>query len=87
MCRSEAADRQLLLQRIEQTWREASRWPGPPDHQGYAAAISEGMVAEGPDAVRAQVRDWLSALLAGEQAEVALDEPGEWSNWDERLRR
>jgi hypothetical protein len=45
------------------------------------------MVAEGPDAVRAQVRDWLSALLAGEQAEVALDEPGEWSNWDERLRR
>jgi phenylacetate-CoA oxygenase PaaI subunit len=87
MCRSGAADRELLLQRIEQTWREASRWPGPADHPGYAAAIEEGMVADGPDAVRRQVRDWLSGLLAGEQAEVALEEPADWTGWDGRLRR
>jgi 1,2-phenylacetyl-CoA epoxidase catalytic subunit len=85
--RSEAADRELLLERIEQTWREASRWPGPPDHPGYAAAISEGMIAEGPDAVRRRVRDWLMGLLAAEHAAVALDDPADWAGWDERLRR
>jgi ring-1,2-phenylacetyl-CoA epoxidase subunit PaaC len=87
MCRSEASDRELLLQRIEETWREASRWPGPGGHSGYAAAISEGMVAEGPDAVRERVREWLSELLDAEQAAVALEDPSGWASWDERLRR
>jgi 1,2-phenylacetyl-CoA epoxidase catalytic subunit len=87
MCRSGGADRELLLQRIEETWGEASRWPGPPEHPGYKGAISEGMVAEGPDAVRRRVRDWLTALLAGEQASAALDDPADWAGWDERVRR
>jgi len=87
MCRGGASDRELLLQRIKQTWHEASRWPGPSDHPGYAAAINEGMVAEGPEDVRRRVRDWLSGLLAAEQAEVVLEDPTDWAGWDEHLRR
>lgn len=87
MCRAGGSDRELLLRRVEEMWREASRWPGPADHPGYAAAVDEGMVAEGPEAVRGRVRDWLSGLLAGEQASVALDDPADWSSWDERQRR
>jgi hypothetical protein len=29
------------------------------------------------------VRDWLTPLVAG----VALEEPADWSDWDEQLRR
>ena len=87
MCRSARSDRALLLRRIEEMWLEAARWPGPSDHPGYAAAVGEGMVAEGPDAVRGRVRDWLAGLLAAEQASVRLEEPTDWSGWDERQRR
>jgi phenylacetate-CoA oxygenase PaaI subunit len=87
MCRSGGSDRDLLLGRIEEMWVEAARWPGPSDHPGYAAAVSEEMVAEGPGAVRRRVRDWLRGLVAGEQARVALEDPSDWSGWDERQRR
>jgi phenylacetate-CoA oxygenase PaaI subunit len=87
MCRSDAGDRDLLLARIEEMWSEAARWPGPAEHPGYAAAVAEGMVAEGPVAVRGQVRDWLARLLAAEQATVVLDDPSDWASWDERQRR
>jgi phenylacetate-CoA oxygenase PaaI subunit len=87
MCRSEGSDRELLLRRIAEIWAEASRWPGPADHPGYAAAVSEAMVAEGPDAVRGRVRDWLSGLLAAEGASVVLDDPADWAAWDQRQRR
>ncbi len=87
MCRSEAGDRDLLLRRIEEMWSEAARWPGPANHPGYAAAVGEGMVAEGPDVVRAQVRDWLTALLAAEQARATLEDPFDWASWDEQQRR
>ena len=87
MCRSDAGDRDLLLARIEEMWSEAARWPGPAEHPGYAAAVAEGMVAEGPAAVRGQVRDWLARLLAAEQATVMLDDPSDWASWDERQRR
>jgi 1,2-phenylacetyl-CoA epoxidase catalytic subunit len=86
MCASEP-DRELLLRRIEEIWREASRWPGPGDHPGYAAALSAGMIAEGPDTVRSRVRDWLTDLLAGEQASATLEDPTDWSSWDEQQRR
>lgn len=87
MCRSGGSDRDLLLRRVEELWREASRWPGPNDHLGYAAAVSEGMVSEGPDAVRERVREWLAGLLAAEQASATLDDPTDWSSWDARERR
>jgi ring-1,2-phenylacetyl-CoA epoxidase subunit PaaC len=87
MCRSGEGNRELLLKRIGEMWREASRWPGPSEHPGYAAAISEGMVAGGPDAIRGRVRDWLCELLAAEQASVPLDDPSDWSNWDAQQRR
>jgi len=87
MCRSAEPNRDLLLTRIEEMWRAASRWPGPADHPGYRAAIAEGMVADGPEAVRARVRNWLTVLLEAESASVALDDPSDWSDWDERQRR
>ena len=87
MCRSGTGDRDLLLRRIEEMWTEVARWPGPAGHPGYAAAVREGMVAGGPEVVRGQVREWLTALLAAERATVRLDDPSDWASWDERQRR
>jgi 1,2-phenylacetyl-CoA epoxidase catalytic subunit len=66
------ADLDLLLQRIREMWAEASQWPGPDDDPGYIAAIEEGMVSEGPDAIRARVRDWLTELMRANRVELAL---------------
>jgi ring-1,2-phenylacetyl-CoA epoxidase subunit PaaC len=76
-------DRRLLVQRIDEMWAEAARWPGPDSDAGYAEAVAAGMVDSGPSAIRYRVRDWLSPLVAG----VALDEPTDWSDWDEQFRR
>ena len=87
MCRSSGTDRELLLRRIDEMWAQAARWPGPADHPGYAAAVAAGMVSEGPDAVRARVREWLLAQLDAEGAQLTLPDPADWSGWDERRRR
>jgi 1,2-phenylacetyl-CoA epoxidase catalytic subunit len=87
MCRAGGTDRALLLRRIGEMWAAAARWPGPAGHPGYVAAVSAGMLSEGPDAVRARVRDWLTTLLAEESARVALEDPVDWSDWDEHTRR
>jgi 1,2-phenylacetyl-CoA epoxidase catalytic subunit len=81
--RAGGPDLELLRRRIEEMWASAARWPGPDDHAGYRAAMTAGMVAFGPAAIRAQVRDWLGALVDG----VALDEPIDFSEWDEQYRR
>jgi 1,2-phenylacetyl-CoA epoxidase catalytic subunit len=70
ICRSD--DRDLLLRRIAEAWEQAARWPGPDDDPGYAEAVAAGMLAYGPGEVRRQVRDWLTALLAGEGCAVEL---------------
>jgi phenylacetate-CoA oxygenase PaaI subunit len=76
-------DRDLLVQRIDEMWASAARWPGPDDDPGYREAMSAGMVASSPSDIRASVRDWLTPLVAG----VSLDEPTDWSDWDEVARR
>ncbi len=76
-------DLRLLVQRIDEMWASAARWPGPDDHPGYREAMEAGMVASSPAEIRAQVRDWLRPLVSG----VSLDEPADWSDWDEQLRR
>jgi len=76
-------DLRLLVQRIDEMWASAARWPGPDDHPGYREAMEAGMVASSPADIRAQVRDWLRPLVSG----VSLDEPADWSDWDEQLRR
>jgi 1,2-phenylacetyl-CoA epoxidase catalytic subunit len=87
ICRSDGADVRSLLGRIAEMWPEASRWPGPQDDPGYLAAVERGMVSEGPEAVRGRVHEWLSELLAGEGATVVLEDPTDWSSWDEESRR
>jgi 1,2-phenylacetyl-CoA epoxidase catalytic subunit len=87
ICASGGADRDLLLARIEEMWNAAARWPGPADHPGYRAAVAEGMVSEGPAEIRARVRDWLVARLGAEDAQATLDDPADWSGWDEKTRR
>jgi len=77
------ADLELLVQRIDEMWASFARWPGPDDHPGYREAMDAGMVALSPAAIRGQVRDWLTPLVSG----VSLDEPTDWSDWDDQLRR
>ncbi len=86
-CRNGGADLELLLRRIEETWDEAARWPGPPDHPGYRAAMAQGMVRDDPDAIRAAVRTWLDELLHREGTAVTLRKEWDWSAWDEETRR
>jgi ring-1,2-phenylacetyl-CoA epoxidase subunit PaaC len=83
MGRVGGADLELLVQRIDEMWASAARWPGPDDHPGYHEAMDAGMVASSPSEIRGQVRDWLTPLVAG----VSLAEPTDWSDWDEQLRR
>jgi ring-1,2-phenylacetyl-CoA epoxidase subunit PaaC len=87
ICRSSETDRELLRRRIQEMWAQAARWPGPSDHAGYGEAVAAGMVNEGPATVRQRVRDWLSELLYAERAGVPLEDPSDWSDWDEQLRR
>jgi 1,2-phenylacetyl-CoA epoxidase catalytic subunit len=76
-------DLELLVRRIDEMWACAARWPGPDDDPGYRAAMSAGMVAWSPLAIRDRVRDWLLALVDG----ISLDEPMDWSEWDEQRRQ
>ncbi len=76
-------DLELLVTRIEEMWRSAARWPGPDSDAGYAAAVSSGMVAVGPSAIRDRVRDWLGPQVAG----LSLDDPADWSAWDPERRQ
>jgi ring-1,2-phenylacetyl-CoA epoxidase subunit PaaC len=87
MCTAGGVDRDLLLERIEEMWAQAARWPGPDDDPGYGAAVEAGMLSEGPDRVRRRVRDWLGALLDAQGCSASLTEPGDWSGWDEVHRR
>jgi 1,2-phenylacetyl-CoA epoxidase catalytic subunit len=81
--RAGGTDLALLVQRIDEMWASAARWPGPDDDPGYRAAISSEMVAFSPLSIRDRVRDWLSPLVAG----VSLDEPTDWSDWNEQRRQ
>lgn len=81
--RAGGADLELLVRRIEEMWASAARWPGPDDHSGYREAMAAGMVASSPLVIRDRVRDWLAPQLDG----LSLDEPTDWSDWDEVTRQ
>lgn len=87
LCATDGADRELLVHRIGEMWAQAARWPGPADHSGYRAAVTEGMVSEGPDEIRARVRDWLVGRLDAAGVQATLADPADWSDWDEETRR
>lgn len=83
MVRAGGSDLELLRRRIDEMWVQAARWPGPDDHPGYREAIAARMVDCGPAAIRGQVRDWLAPLVD----RLSLDEPTQWSGWDDQHRR
>ena len=83
MVRAGGPDLELLVRRVDEMWASAARWPGPDDHSGYREAMDAGMVAWSPLAIRDRVRDWLGPQLDG----LSLDEPADWSDWDEVSRR
>jgi phenylacetate-CoA oxygenase PaaI subunit len=87
ICATGGPDRDLLLRRIDEMWDAAARWPGPDDHPGYRAALAQGMAGDGPDRIRARVRDWLTERLAAAGTRATLADPTDWSVWDERSRR
>ena len=81
--RAGGPDLELLVERVEEMWSAAARWPGPDSDPGYRAALAAGMVYLEPAAIRARVRDWLLPLVPG----VSLDEPDDFSDWDAQYRR
>jgi phenylacetate-CoA oxygenase PaaI subunit len=87
LCRARGSDSELLQRRIAEMWSSASRWPGPGDRPGYRAAIEQGMVRDGPDALRGRVRDWLVSSFDAEGVAVELPDPADWGGWDEEHRR
>jgi 1,2-phenylacetyl-CoA epoxidase catalytic subunit len=87
LARGGAADRAHLLACLNDTWEQASRWIGPADDPGMAAALAEGMVDATPTQQREAVRHWLTELLAAEGLDVVLPEPSDWTGWDPATRR
>jgi phenylacetate-CoA oxygenase PaaI subunit len=87
IARAGGPDLERLLTAIDEMWAQAARWPGPEEDVGYREAIAQGILSEGPAAVRARVREWLASLLAAERVEVELPEPADWSGWDAEHRR
>ena len=87
ICATGGGDRRLLVQRIGEMWAQAARWPGPAGDPGYRAAVSQAMVSEGPDAIRARVRDWLAERLDAAGVQITLADPVDWSEWDGQTRR
>ena len=87
IARAGGRDLERLLAAIDEMWAQAARWPGPEEDPGYREAIAQGILSEGPAAVRGRVREWLTSLLAAERVEVQLPEPADWSGWDAEHRR
>jgi 1,2-phenylacetyl-CoA epoxidase catalytic subunit len=87
LCRTGGGDLELLVQRVGEMWAQAARWPGPDDHPGYVAAVTEGMLGDGPEVVRERVRVWLVGRFDAEGVEVSLEDPSDWDSWDEERRR
>ena len=79
--------RDTFVARLEETWAEASRWLGPDDDAAYAAALEAGEVKQTAAHQRALIRDWLTAILAGEGVSISLPDPADWSSWDPERRR
>jgi 1,2-phenylacetyl-CoA epoxidase catalytic subunit len=87
ICCGGGGDLDLLLLRIGEMWGQAAQWPGPEDDPGYAAALAEGMLSEGPSEIRSRIREWLRGLLAAEGLAIELPEPQDWASWKEETRR
>jgi ring-1,2-phenylacetyl-CoA epoxidase subunit PaaC len=85
LCRGDRRD--ALVAHLRETWEQAGRWLGPSDDAGMRAAVEAGMIARDAAAQREQVRAWLTALLAAEGVQLALEEPADFTGWDPERRR
>jgi 1,2-phenylacetyl-CoA epoxidase catalytic subunit len=81
------AQRDAFVARLQETWAEASRWLGPDDDPAYAAALEAGEIKQTAAHQRALIRDWLTAILAGEGVSISLPDPTDFSSWDPERRR
>jgi phenylacetate-CoA oxygenase PaaI subunit len=79
ICRGGDPDLELLTQRIQTMWAEAARWPGPADDCGYLEAVEQGMVSDGPEAIRNHVSSWMIELFGSEDVRLELA-PATWSD-------
>jgi 1,2-phenylacetyl-CoA epoxidase catalytic subunit len=75
-------DGSSLPARIAEVWEEASRWLGPADDPGFAAAVADGLIAAGPRELRAGVAERIGALTG-----LTLEEPVDFAGWDAERRR
>lgn len=80
-------DAAKLTERMAEFWPQAARWPGPGQHPGWQQALTEGMVGMRPDGIRGAVRDWLVDNAHSAGLELILDNPTDWSGWDESTRQ
>ena len=75
LCRGDQRDASCAA---EETWEQASRWLGPDDDPAYAAALEAGEIKQTAAHQRELIRDWLTALLAGEGVSISLPSPSDW---------
>jgi phenylacetate-CoA oxygenase PaaI subunit len=87
LCRAGEREREELVHRLQETWRQVALWPGPNGDTGYLAAMDMAMAAQTPAQLRERMRAWLVDLLSAEGVAIDLHEPRDWSGWDPRLRR
>ncbi len=87
LCRRGAAERDALVERLHFVWEQAGRWPGPDDDPGFRAAVDAGLIAHPPGHLRAQMSDWLTALLVAEGTAIGLPAPRDFAGWDAERRR
>ena len=87
LCRARPATRAAAASASGRCGNRRRAGPAPTITPATGPAIEQGMVREGPDAVRGRVRDWLAGLLAAESVTVELSDPSDWSDWDEEHRR
>jgi ring-1,2-phenylacetyl-CoA epoxidase subunit PaaC len=90
--------REELAVAMSRSLPEALRWLGREEAEGVRRLVEEGIVREGPDALRARLLDRVAPLLAetgiAEAAGLASGDGGwaftgepDWSGWDDATRR
>jgi 1,2-phenylacetyl-CoA epoxidase catalytic subunit len=76
-----------LERALGEVWDHAFTWFGPPDDPSLAPLVSAGLLAEGPDALRARLTARLSPALDQAGLSSLVQRPLPWNRWDPAARR